>query len=422
MIATDGAAQAIELADSLSRRGLMTEALGELDRAVKRAGREPRLLAYRSELRFQTRAYLAALRDIGRAIKLSPRDPSLYRQRSELLAQVNRGPEARRDLDRAVALDPSDEGLRLARLRLLIQGGEDRRARREIAVLAARGSLEALACRAYMSLRAGDCAAAVVDYSRVAAAAPPGDSLGLRARFYRLVARARRAASGRERGPRLYLCGLGLFPPYTPSLQVLTALARCEALVNNVSGGETRELLAALGGKVTPATYDNQGDEKLWTARILGELRRGRSVAFVTRGHPLVFGGLGAMLLAEARAAAIPCETLASLSSIDALLASMSRLFGLDVDGVQAREDREIARRPRFDLARPQLVFFYGALSGGAVPRFASVLRRAYPKDHPCWMFGPKYDTSPAVFPLSELPRRFSEIHPSLILYVPALR
>jgi hypothetical protein len=36
-------------------------------------------------------------------------------------------------------------------------------------------------------------------------------------------------------------------------------------------------------------------------------------------------------------------------------------------------------------------------------------------------MFGPKYDTSPEAFPLEDLARRYPSIHPSLVLYVPAI-
>ena len=37
---------------------------------------------------------------------------------------------------------------------------------------------------------------------------------------------------------------LGIFPPYTASLEVLHAISRCDVIFNNVAGPEVRDLLA----------------------------------------------------------------------------------------------------------------------------------------------------------------------------------
>ena len=34
---------------------------------------------------------------------------------------------------------------------------------------------------------------------------------------------------------RFYLCGLGIFPPYTASLEVIHALSLCDVIFNNVA-------------------------------------------------------------------------------------------------------------------------------------------------------------------------------------------
>jgi hypothetical protein len=386
-----------------------------------RRGPDAGLYSRRARLHYRRRRYEAAVRDLRRALRLAPRDGGLYAQRSELLSQLGRPHQARRDLEAAIRISPADESLRLARLRLLLAGGLRRQAWREVRRLGSRGGMlgrEALFSRGCLFLQEGSFRQAAGDFMRAMGPATDTDSLSLRARFYWIVARGAEDAA-HEPGPRLYLVGLGLFPPYTASLEAVRLLAGCDVVLNNISGPETQELLCALGPKVRPSTYDNRGDDALWARRIVAHLERGAVTAFVTRGHPLVFGDLGAKLIQECRRRDIPCRTLASLSSLDILPARMAQRLAVTGPGLQACEWQQ-ARGGTVDPRRPLLVYFFSPPKAREIRRLQGSLARAFGAGHPCWMFGPQYAAEPQALRVRELACRYPLVDPSLVLYLPA--
>lgn len=426
----------IETAEGLSRQGRLRQALRVLTRSLKQIGPDARLFAARADAYFHYRHYDEAREDLQNAIHLSPCDPQLYVQSSNLFAQLNRPAQALRDMKRAMKLSPKNEWLRYSYLRLLIFSGRRSEAAREIARLIEAGSpgqaLEAIFYRGCLNLKAGAGLKAARDFKRVVDSTSTEDNRSLRARLYGLVARMKEPRFYRKyfdsprtvKGPQLYLCGMGLFPPYTATLDVLNAISRCDVLINNVSGVETREFLSVLCPDVRPATYDNHGDDQFWVGRIEKELRRNKTVAFVTRGHPMVFGGLGDALVRRCEALRIDCETFGAVSSIDVLLSFMSRALGEDVSGVQAYDHKVVVLdREPLDSRHPLLLYICeGLIKGKEVERTRAVLRSFYPADHECWLFGPTYDAAPQPFLLKELASRFPEIDPSQIIYVPALK
>jgi precorrin-3B methylase len=151
------------------------------------------------------------------------------------------------------------------------------------------------------------------------------------------------------------------------------------------------------------------------------EIEKGKKVAFITRGHPLVFGALARELVKRCKAKEIAHETFGAVSSIDHILAAMGRGLGEDFAGVQAFDRPAIESAKALHTGQPLLACFYDGLKGAAVGRFSKTLERFYPGSHDCRMFGPKYDTAPEPVRISELEKKFPKIHPSLILYVPAL-
>ena len=143
---------------------------------------------------------------------------------------------------------------------------------------------------------------------------PQDASLSQRARFYWIASRSVDPQFLRKNGmtktinepARLFLCGLGIFPPYTASLDVLHGLSRCDVLFNNVAGPEVRQHLSEFCADVRPASYQAWQDEPKWADKIIAELKKGRKVGFVTRGPPLVFGGLAVELLRRCKAVFVP--------------------------------------------------------------------------------------------------------------------
>ena len=220
--------------------------------------------------------------------------------------------------------------------------------------------------------------------------------------------------------PRLALCGLGLFPPYTATLEVLHAVSLSDVAFNNVAGHEVRDMLAAVCRDVRPAFYQAQQDEKRWAEAMFSEIAQGRSVAFVTRGHPLVFGALAVELTRRAKAEGVPLESYGAMSSIDHLLATAGKGLGVDWHGVQAFDRRALEKARAVDSGQPLIACFHEGIQGReGVERFRRVLERFYPADHECLMYGPKYDSPPAPVRLGDLAEAYPDIHSSLMLFLP---
>jgi hypothetical protein len=222
---------------------------------------------------------------------------------------------------------------------------------------------------------------------------------------------------------RLYLCGLGIFPPYTASLDVLHALSGCDVLFNNVAGTEVRQLLGEFCADVRPASYQAQRDEPRWADAIFAELDKGRKVGFVTRGNPLVFGALAVELLRRCKNRGIPYRNFGAVSSIDFILARTAQGLGVHMAGVQAFDRPAIEGAEALNNREPLIACFFDGLDGPEkVAAYRRSLQRFYPGSHECLMYGPKYDSEPAPVRLDRLEESYPSVDPSLVLYVPPLR
>lgn len=424
-------AQRADLRQSL---GYMREAVADLDAALRLEPASPDLLARRSFLHFRMRKHAAALRDIGEAIRIQPAHPEWHRRRADIHLLLGRLPDALADIERATRAAPGAPALLPQLAMLLILNGRHQAARAVLARLdasedGAEGARsETTFLRGYGDLRQGRFASAVRRFGACAARSGPETPAGLRAGFYGTLARSlgaglgaeeRQGAAGAE--ARLWLCGLGLFPPYTASLEVLQALRRADVVFNNVAGPEVTELLWALNGDCRPATYDAIEDEREWTDRMFVELRRGRRVAFVTRGHAQVFGGLAHMLIDRARRTGIPWKGFGAVSSLDVLSAGAGALLGMHVDAVQALDLPEFEREGSWSADVTLLIYFYFGVTRPAFSRLCARLARVYPPDHAVLLCGPKYDDVPVRLALGSLPAEFARMHASVILVVPPL-
>lgn len=423
------AAPSLERALALSGEGSVVEAIEELERLLRRRPSAD-LLLQKAIFHLQRRNYEGARADLDAAERLAPGDARILARRAELFVMTDRLPEALAEYDRALASAPGDEDLRLARLRVLIQRGEGEA---EIAALSEggseRGRLEARLCGGQLALKRGRFEEAEALLRGLMETLPDDDPISLRARFYWTASRAvdpgfrrRNGMDGARKTKRLYLCGLGIFPPYTASLEVLHALSRCDVLFNNVAGPETRQLLSEFCPDIRPASYQAWQDEPKWADRIFAEVDEGKTVAFVTRGHPLVFGGLAVELLRRCRAQQVEHHTFGSVSSIDHLLAFTGKGLGDDFGGIQVLDRPAVLAAETMNTALPLLACFYSGMEDKReVAEFRKSLERFYPPSHLCWMFGPKYDQDPATVAVGELERSYPTVHASLMLYVPPL-
>lgn len=423
----------LERAQALSDQGSVVEAIEEMDRLLALG---PDVSLHLRKVRFllQRRNYVEAERELDAAALLQPGDQAIAVSRAELFVMTDRLPEARAQYEKALTRTPDDEHLRQARLRILIQQGDEKEALNELRVLekgSARAKLEARLYRGLLALKLKDHAAARKTLTALMKELPQTDPVSMRARFYWAASRAVDPEFRRRHGmdattrkaSKLYLCGLGIFPPYTASLEVIHALSLCDVIFNNVAGPETRELLAEFCGDIRPASYQAWQDEPKWADRIFAELDKGRTVGFITRGHPLVFGGLAVELVRRCGVQKVDHQTFGAVSSIDHLLAFTGKGLGDDFGGIQAMD------RPAIDAAKsmntniPLLACFYSGMEQkGEVAAFQKSLKRFYPAEHLCWMFGPKYDATPAVVAVGDLAKTYPTVHSSLMLYVPPVK
>ncbi|MDP3544066.1 MAG: SAM-dependent methyltransferase [Elusimicrobiota bacterium] len=421
-------------AQALSDEGSVVEAIEEMDRLLTLRAEAP-LHLRKAKFLLQRRNYEEAALELDRAAALAPEDLAVSVARAELWVLTDRLERAQAEFDRALALAPGDESLRLARLRILIQRGQSGPAAEEIGALGRSGSprtrLEARLCRGMLALKVREHRAAGEEFTALMKELPKEDSISMRARFYWAASRAVDPEFRRRQGmdanavkpTRLYLCGLGIFPPYTASLEVVHALSLCDVIFNNVAGPEVRELLAEFCGDIRPASYQAWQDEPKWADAIFAEIDKGRTVGFITRGHPLVFGGLAVELVRRCNAQSLAHQTFGAVSSIDHLLAYTGKGLGDDFGGIQAIDRPALERSPTLNTTLPLLACFYEGMDTRAqVTAFRKSLERFYPAAHLCWMFGPKYDSPPAVVAVGELEKAYPKVHSSLMLYVPPLK
>lgn len=423
----------LERAQALSDAGSVVEAIEEMDRLI---GLAPAVPLHLRKVKFllQRRNYEEAALELDAAELLSPGEQGVAIARAELCVMTDRLPEAQAEYEKALSRAPADEFLRLARLRILIQRGLAAEAGAELAALGRDGSprakLEGRLYGALLALKVRDHRAAREGFTALMKELPKEDPVSMRARFYWAASRAvdpefrrRTGMDATTRKPsKLYLCGLGIFPPYTASLEVIHALSLCDVIFNNVAGPEVRELLAEFCGDIRPASYQAWQDEPKWADRIFDELGKGKTVGFITRGHPLVFGGLAVELVRRCGVQKVDHQTFGAVSSIDHLLAFTGKGLGDDFGGIQAMDRPAIDRAETMNTSLPLLACFYSGMEAkGEVAAFQKSLGRFYPKDHLCWMFGPKYDAAPAVVAVGALAKAYPKVHSSLMLYVPPL-
>lgn len=418
----------LERAQALSDEGSVVEAIDEIDRLIALA---PSVALHLKKTRFllQRRNYVEAEKELGTAEKLAPKDTEINAVKAELFIMTDRLPEAQKEFEIALKQTPGSDHLRQGLIRVLIQRGQGKEAKQEIATLGKGSADDARLHQALLDLKLKDFKGAEKGFKTLMKELPKEHPVAMKARFYFAASKAvdpdfrrRHGMDAKKATSKLYLCGLGIFPPYTASLEVLHAVSLCDVIFNNVAGPEVRELLGEFCSDIRPASYQAWQDEPKWADRIFSELDKGKTVAFVTRGHPLVFGGLAVELVRRCGVQKVDHRTFGAVSSIDHLLAFTGKGLGDDFGGIQAMDRPAIEKAKSMNTTLPLLACFYSGMERkGEVAVFQKTLQRFYPAEHLCWMFGPKYDMDPAVVSVGALAKDYPTVHSSLMLYVPPI-
>lgn len=221
--------------------------------------------------------------------------------------------------------------------------------------------------------------------------------------------------------PKLYICGLGQFPPQTTSLNVLHSLARCDVVISSDLNESTREILEQFDLGRRRVFIGRKKSENALIRRVLQELGRGLAVGFVTSGHPFL-GGPAARLVRRCAQAGIDCEAFGAVSPVGMMMARLNKTLGVDMHGIQSCGSGIFEDSKVLNTLQPLVVFFEKKpLEKKQVDRLGRAMRRSYPPEHYCWMFGVDYGAPPEAFRLGDLARRFPRIESSRILYVPPL-
>ncbi len=306
----------------------------------------------------------------------------------------------------------------MTRLEKLLNATQRRRPDLAGPVAYQRGNL-ALKRREY-----GDAAAA---FMRAAELGGDG-GLSLKARFHATVARGLALTADRAEPPppkdkaRLVICGLGIKPPYTATLDALRMVAACDFVFNNLSEPEIGGLIWLLSDEGEPTMFDVRGADARWTKTIFRRVAKGRTTGFVTRGHPHVCGGLAASLIAECRRLGVEWRVYPAVSSMDTLafdaLPGSAAFWGQQVLDWSTVFVPETTIDPRV----PAVLYFNASVAVIGKEdylRFCARLEATYGAGHKAWAYGRSFNERPDLIALSSLRGWHGRIDPSYTLLIP---
>lgn len=177
----------------------------------------------------------------------------------------------------------------------------------------------------------------------------------------------------------LILCGLSIGNPFDASLRTLAVLKRADIIFFHDPTPEGLASVRGLGCKVVALP----GKNNLYWTELKRELGRGRRVAYLCFGHPLMFNGGLSLAQRAARkgfaVSVIPCTT-----ASDHVLALLWRYPEWFANGYLIREAGRIAQgKDSFISSVTTIVYTPHRLAAkGKFNAFCARLRRAYPPNH----------------------------------------
>lgn len=410
--------------------GDMHRALAEADAASELEPSVDRLLR-RAEIQVCRRYYHLAAPLFEEAARRDPRRLEAWLGAASVALTRGDARKAAELAARAAKKRPDSEWARFESLRYeaYARGGRATAARlRALARSAPDRAFDARMAAGVGALRDGKPAAAAREFAAAADRAPsPHDRR--KAGFHRalalgLVLPARKPRRAGRREKRLLIAGLGGAPPYTATLGALRFVAACDRAFNNLSEPEIAALIAALAEESEPTMFDARGADRRWTRTIFRRVRPGRTVGFITRGHPLVCGGLAAQLMVECGRVGASWDILPAVSSMDALAvraAPGKELWSQQVFDWSAAYDDGF----RLETRSPAVMYFNAAVQTVTAEQFAlfcAKLEAVYSPDHEALFYGRTFAAAPEKVRLSEVRSWYGRIDPSYTLVLPPKR
>src|SRR6185295_7945707 len=110
--------------------------------------------------------------------------------------------------------------------------------------------------------------------------------------------------------------------------------------------------------------FDISGGGRAWTQTIFEQVAPGRTVGFVTRGHPLVCGGLAYNLIRECRERRVDYRIFSAVSSMDALTQAPWEGGSGALAGAQVFDYSTVSADPfSLDPRLPAVIYFNSSIT-----------------------------------------------------------
>lgn len=395
-----------ERAEFLVDFGYVEEALYDYTQALALQPNRAYYRYRRAKTLFGMRLFEACLGDLGAAVALEPDYVDALELRSYVNIFLRRWDDARKDIDLILALDPSRVHLFFRRCQIL---GFQGKVEEGLELL--KSAPDSSDNRAWVHFTRGFLFCLATDYRRAVPEFDKADTLAGEQRpqlksdaaLYALAAQlcltqrgapAMSDAAKTTKG-RLLLCGLGVDPPASMTIQVLQALRRCDAIFNNLPGASIYEFLSVFCPDVRPIEFRYEEDVPRCADLICSAIGPGKTIGFVTFGNPVMFGPLAHELFKRSKKGGVECVAFSAISSLDAMLAASGTVMGFSFGGYQVLEtnDEEVlARIGKLNPKLPLLAYFVGQLSQDRVAHFFEYVHKTYPPGHEAFLFEPKSD------------------------------
>lgn len=397
--------------DTYSKRAVIAQKYGYMEAALRDISVSLSMSANIDLYQWRARTFLGmrhydlALKDITSALELEPDNAELYDLRAHVNLLLGRLHYAQQDVERALRISPRHVNLHLRLGQILALRGKYEAALQSLDPIRqgspawahfAAGYIDCVRKRYDLAVRQFDGA--------VEKAGKLDSQLKGQAAFYGTVARA---FSGLKKGHlpatmdkkkekgKVYLCGLGVYPPQTATVEVLRGISECDVIFNNLPGVGISEFLGLFCANRRPVAFRYEQDAKLCADLVLSEVKPGRTVGFVTFGHPLLFGPLSHEIIQRCARLGIACKAFGAVSSMDAVLAASGQVLGYSYGGFQLFEttgakiiDEIASANPRL----PVVIYFADGMGEQGLAHMVATLKKLYSPAHECLLYGPKHE------------------------------
>jgi len=402
----------------------VSEKLGIIPEAIESAAQAVRLEpsadhhALKAHLHVCWREYDKAVEEYILALSFGT-EASLLFMRSKANACAGHMTKALEDAQAALRAEPGDANLAAWKIQMLIAGRDKGRAEIEISALERASKPLAHFCRGYRSLFDRDFAGAFRSLNRCIESGK-GEAVARKAEFYRTVASIlQEPAPKAGKSEKLFLIGMGVNPPYSATADALRALSRCQVIFNNVMDEENFEILRPFCGDCRPVAYHQNGDEGRLSDEMMAEVRRGRTVGFVTRGNALVYGPLGTELRRRCIAAGHSSRCFPAVCSFDMFSARCD--LGSDGKSMTVVDSSALGDGAAVDTTAALIIYLDMKMPEDRYREMCAHLRSVYGKTRECLVFDHVVDQAPLRRSVAQLPALWPSLSFSAIFHIPGI-